>query len=375
MRAFPLVHRLLAAFLAFALTLVVPPATARASIGEPAPSATEIPAGTDATVAVLPLEVRGEVSDADRALLERNLVEGLTRGAFRVVTPQDVAAAVGETGPCKEAACIQEAAKKTHATHVVTGIVVVEDRDYHVELALHDGASGARIVRTEEGCEICGIADAGELVATAAATLRTKLEALARGPSRVSIVSEPTDAVVTIDGEIAGTTPLERELVPGKHVIRISKEGHISVEREVTLVEGAQESLRFTLEKVPSRLPKRPWGYASLAVGIAALGTGIFFTALHDRPYKIGNNCQGQDVDRRGNCRFLWDTKWYGMAGVLAGAALVTLGIAVLLNTAGAKGRRGKDRKGRRSKKKAKRSAYRPDVGIGLGSLTVRGRF
>ncbi len=375
--AVPLAHRLLAVVTAFLLVFASSPsARALAPTGEtspvPASKAAANPAGRDAATAVLSPSVEGEMSEADRAIIVEKLLSGLARGAFHVVPPDEVAAKLGRSASCTDAACIKKVARATGVSHVVAATVSVADRVYRVSLSLYDGKTGDRLARTEEGCEICGIADAGELVATAAATLRTKLEALARGPARLSIASEPKGATVSIDGEVVGTTPLDRELVPGKHIVRLTAEGYVSVEREITLVEGVAENLRITLEKVPSRLPKRPWGYASLAIGIAALGTGVFFTALHDRPYKIGGNCKGGDVDARGNCRYLWDTKWYGMAGVLAGAALVTLGIAVLLNTAGAKKRR-KKKKSRRHDKKA--AAFRPVFGIGPGSVSVRGRF
>src|SRR5690606_25108494 len=81
------------------------------------------------------------------------------------------------------------------------------------------------------------------------------------------------------------------------------------------------------------RLPKRPWGWASLGVGILAIGGGVGMTALHDQPYRLGANCTGPKVDRDGDCEFLHDTKWIGTGLALAGGALVTLGIAVLLTT------------------------------------------
>ncbi len=375
--AVPLPHRLLAVATAFLLAFASsPPARGLAPAGKaPRPSdskASPSPTRRDAATAVLSPSVEGEMSEADRAIIVEKLLAGLARGAFHVVPPDEVAVKLGRNASCTDAACIKKVARATGVTHVVAAKVAVADRDYHVSLSLYDGKTGDRMAHTEEGCEICGIADAGELVATAAATLRTKLEALARGPARLSIASEPKGATVSIDGEIVGTTPLDRELIPGKHLVRLTAENYVSVEREITLVEGVAENLRITLEKVPSRLPKRPWGYASLAVGIAALGTGVFFTALHDRPYKIGGNCKGGDVDARGNCRYLWDTKWYGMAGVLAGAALVTLGIAVLINTAGAKKRRARKKNRRRGKKAA---ARRPVFGVGPGSVSVRGRF
>jgi hypothetical protein len=160
--------------------------------------------------------------------------------------------------------------------------------------------------------------------------------------------------------------------VPGKRVIRVTKEGYIAIEREVTFVEGVHEQLSFTLEKVPSRLPGRTWGWVSLSIGIVGLGAGIAFTTLHDRQYRLRGNCTGDNIDSEDNCRFLYNTKWYGLAGTLAGAALVTLGIAILLNTTSMKkGKTEKDRGGRRSKKKKARAGLE----IGPGSISIRGRF
>ncbi len=344
------------------------PASAWAEPPAPAASAPAPSAEREARAAILPLATDGEINEADREQLTRELVDGLERGNFGIVPPDQVQQALGDARTCDTPKCAAKLTQATQATHLVRAKVTLRDRDYTVEVALVDGPSGQVLARTSEGCEICGIADAGNLVATAAATLRTKLDALARGPSQLAVVSEPADALVSIDGEVVGATPLERPMVPGKHVIRITKEGYISLEREVTLVEGVQESLRFELEKTPSRLPKRPWGWAMLGVGLAGMGTGVAFIALHDRPYDFGGNCTGANVDANGECRYLWDTKWYGMAGVLAGTALATLGVAILLNTSGKKGRRGKGKKA-----KAKRKHTR--VGVGPGSVTVQGRF
>src|SRR5690606_31464176 len=105
-----------------------------------------------------------------------------------------------------------------------------------------DGRSGQPVARSQQSCEICGIADAGALLQTAAATLRTKLDALTQSPASLSIASSPGGAMVTVDGEVVGTTPLERQVLTGKHVLRVSKDGYITVEREVTFVEGIAET-------------------------------------------------------------------------------------------------------------------------------------
>lgn len=335
------------------------------------------PGDTAATVAVLPLQVEGELSDADKQSLTVELVDGLRRGSFAVVEPEAVLAASSKADGCNKPKCLSSVAGDTGATHVLRARVIVVDRDYSVEVELFAGGSGDSLAKTDEACEICGIVDAGNLMASAAATLRTKLDALAKGPSSLSITSEPSGAEVLLDGEIIGVTPLERPVVPGKAVVRVSKEGFIGIEREVDLVEGVAETLSFELEKVPSRLPSRPWGWVSLGAGVAALAGATTFAVLgaSERPYKLGGKCakppgqkaNGPLEDAEGNCQFIWNTEWHALGLGLAGGALVTLGVAVLLNSRARK-------KGSKTKLEARRSR-RPKFGVGPGSVTLQGRF
>jgi hypothetical protein len=320
--------------------------------------------------AIIPLSIEGELSDADRATLTEQLVNGLQRGNFEIVTPDAVQAEKADAVECDKPKCFEQIADATDATHVVRAKVIVRDRDYDVQIELFDGKTGTSLAKTSEGCEICGIADAADLVGSGAATLRTKLDALAKGPSMLTLTSAPEGAEVRVDGEIVGVTPLERPVVPGKRVLRVSKEGFIAVEREVTFVEGVSEQLSFELDKVPSRLPSRPWGWVSLSLGVASVGTAIAFAVLggKDPPvaYEVGGSCRGMNVDADGDCRRVWNTEWHVLGFGLAGAALTTLGIAILLNT------RAKPKGERRAKKNKKASAQ---VGVGPGSFTVRGRF
>lgn len=330
-----------------------------------------------ATAAILPLAVQGEMPEADRDRLSAELVEGLQRGDFGVVTPAEVSSAVSDAETCATTECYQRVAAATSATHVVRGVVTLKDRDYAVRVELLDGETGAPVATTGESCEICGVVDAGNMLATAAATLQTKLDALAQGPATLGVVSTPPGAQIAIDGELLGTTPFSGPVLPGKHVMRISQEGYITVEREVTFVEGVDEQLKFELEKVPSRLPPRPWGWVSLGVGAAGLGTAVALAVLDDRSIKTGDRCDGDNVDDQGNCRQLFDLDFIVLGTAVAGAALTTLGIAILINSSGGKkvkketgasgetARRGRTRKRRR----------RPQFGVGAGSVIIRGRF
>jgi TolB-like protein len=324
-----------------------------------APPSSEVSEAAPKT-AILPLVVEGELPDTDRTTLSEQLVGGLQRGSFEIVTPDQVVAAVGD-GDCSKPNCMQKIAEKTGATHIVRAIVEVVDRDYTVRVELYDGSDGTKIVSASDGCEICGVVDVGGLIETQAATLRTKLDALASGPASIVVTSNPEGAEVTLDGEPYGVTPLDKPIVPGDHVIRVTKEGFIAVQEKRTFVEGARESLNYELEKVPNRLPKRPWGWASLGIGIGAVGGGVALTFLHDRPYKLGANCTGADVDLDGHCRFLFNTKWYGMALSLAGGALVTLGVAVLITTS------------KNQRKKAKvEAAVQKHLQLGPGGVGIR---
>lgn len=334
-------------------------AIAHAPIVSAAPPSSAESSDVAPKTAILPVVIEGELPETDRETLTNQLVDGLQRGSFEIVTPDQVVAAFGKDD-CSKPNCMQKIAAQTGATHIVRAIVTVVDRDYTVRVELYDGSDGTKIVSATDGCEICGVADVGGLIETQAATLRTKLDALASGPASIVVSSDPEGAEVTLDGEPFGTTPLEKPVIPGDHVIRVSKDGYIAVQEKRTFVEGARESLNYELEKVPNRLPKRPWGWASLGIGIAAIGGGVGLTFLHDRAYTLKGRCTGENIDADGDCRYLHNTKWYGMGLSLAGGALVTLGVAVLITTA----------KGTR--KKAKVEAAVQHLQVGPGGVGIR---
>jgi hypothetical protein len=337
-------------------------------------------------LAILPLKVDGNLSESDQAELIKAMIGGLERGGFAVTPPEQVLAADSNAAACDNAGCIKSIAAKTGSAYVVRTVVGVKDRDYTIRVELL-GADGARLAETADGCEICGVVDASGLIDSAAATLRLKLDALAKGPAAVSLTSNPKGAIVTIDGQIAGTTPLNRPVVPGKHLIRVDLDGYISIERQVTFVEGVNEDLAFSLEKLPSRLPGRRWGFVSLGFGIAALGGAVAFGALDDKPFKVGGACDdaymegdgtgdynyigdgNQSITGRPECAKLWRTEPISIPLAIVGGALLTLGVAILVNS-----RKKTDRAGNKEKPVAERRS-RPRVGVGLGSISLSGKF
>lgn len=334
----------------------------------------EAPAAKEATkAAILPLGVEGdEMPEADRDQLTERLVEGLRRGDFDVIAPDDVLSAAPDAASCRDAACYTAIAQATGATHVVRTAVNAQDRDYEVEVLLVSGTDGVQVAASADSCQICGVTEVGDLIDAAAATLRTKLDTLSQGPARLVVTSTPPGARVSIDGELKGTTPFDEQVLAGEHLLRISLEGYIAVEREVNFVEGIEETQGFELEKVPSRLPARPWGWVSLGVGIAGIGAAATFVALDDRKFQLGDACSEDKQDAQGDCPRLWDLDWIMFGTAIAGAGLATLGVAILLNSAG---RRGKDKVKVEAGEPTSARSRRPRFSIGPGSVGVRGRF
>ena len=350
--------------------------------GASAPAMLAPAAGQGPKLAILPVTVEGGISESDQAELTRALTAGLERGSFQIVGPEQVLAADAKAGDCNNAVCYQNIAARTGAAYVVRAVVSVKDRDYTVKVELVAGADGRRLAATQDGCEICGVVDAAGLIDSAAATLRLKLDALSKGPAALKMTSNPKGAIVTIDGEVVGQTPIERPVVPGKHLIRVSEEGYISIEREVTFVEGVNEDLTFNLEKLPSRLPGKRFGYVSLGFGVAAIAGAVAFGILDDEQYYLGGKCskpymgdpdgdfnqipEGESITRAKECQFLWQTEPFSIPLAVAGGALLTLGVVILVNA-----------RQKTQKEKGRATAQRrmPRFGVGPGSVSVSGRF
>ena len=344
-----------------------PPLDPTATADTQPASPVTVAAGTLRAV-VVPPTVPAELPDEDRALFEERLLRGLDRGGFELVTPAQLRDAGFDPSSCAGNTCAGALGSKYNATHVVFSTVRVEDRDYSVMVELADvSEAGEVIASSTQSCEICGSLDAAGLIETAAAVLRTKLDALAVGPTMLIATSTPEGAIVKIDGEVVGVTPLERAVPSGKHLLRVEADGYISLEREVTFVEGAQESLDLSLEPLPSRLPPARWGWASVASGLVLLGGGGALAWLDRRPQTFRCSEIEGTKDRLGNCKYLWNTRWYAAGSLATGGALLSLGVIILVEA-----------RTRSSAARAQawhRNPRRPRLGVSPRGLSLSGRF
>lgn len=310
--------------LALSLTLAGAPA------GHAAQSA--IPMSSDTQrLAVLPLRVDGQVDEGTRARWAASLRDGLGRGAAELV--DDAAVAPLVDGSCEKQSCYDKVREGSGATHIVRATVVNKNRDYLLKIDLIDAKSGT-VVSLEDRCEICGSEEVGKSLDSQGALLQTRLAAQGKGPAVLFLETAPSGAIVFIDGEAVGTTPLERPVLEGTHKLRISLNGYVAEERELTFVNGVREDLKLPLQRVPGNPRTRALGAAGLATGVVGLVAGVVLVALDDKEYKA--NCEGENKDFMNRCRYVYATAPLGAVLIGAGAILGTLGAVALHRHRGA---------------------------------------
>lgn len=295
-------------------------------------------AASEATIAVAPLQIDGELSEEAVAKLEQQLLAGLERGGVGVVPPADVQ--VGDASlPCGDSVgCIVKLAKANGASHVLQVRITKSGRDYALEMVLSSGGDGSTQAKTQQDCEICGLQELGGLIGDQAAALQPKLEAV---PGTLIVESSPSGATVKVDGKLVGVTPIVEPVSEGEHIITIAKPGYLERERKVTVVAGSEENLSIGLQPVPAPVVEEPKGpdgtvmrsvgWASLGVGLAAAGTGVALVLIDEQP--VSGRCTPENIDANGVCRFRHNTLGSGIgllagggAALVAGAVLVGLG-------------------------------------------------
>lgn len=97
--------------------------------------------------------------------------------------------------------------------------------------------------------------------------------------ARVKITSEPSGAMVTLDGAPIGETPLTHELPPGAHELAFSLDGHVP-QRAAIEAKGGEEmtvAIAMPLEQDPYR-PAKITGWSILGAGVATTGLATILT-------------------------------------------------------------------------------------------------
>ncbi|HWB82024.1 MAG TPA: PEGA domain-containing protein [Nannocystaceae bacterium] len=276
-------------------------------------------------IVVLAPQLDGDVSAGAAAEVDGALRDGLSRGDVEVVS-SDIPGA-----SCADAECRRAAASDARAAAVIAVRVAAVRRDYDVTLTLIDGASGEEVARVERRCELCGVAELGEHVDGQAAALLSRLQSPQAAPATLAVSSTPSGALVRLDDAVVGETPIERRVELGTHVLRLSLRGYVDELRRFEALAGVREAIAIDMVPLPNsdeRRRLRAGGFVSLALGTAAIATGLTLVVLHDRPNQT--MCRGKNVDDDGDCKFLYATKIPGAIVTSVGVAALVAGITML---------------------------------------------
>jgi hypothetical protein len=295
-------------------------------------------AGPRQRVAVAHVDFEGNVSEAARDLFESRVVEGLAAAQFEVFSSAAVSQKLAANGQrlanCRDGGCYPALARVLGVNYLVAARVSESSKNYEIRLEIINGRTGGVIGTNRERCEICGVDEAGEKMALAATALRARLEALVTAPARFIIRSRPAGVGITVDGEPAGRTPIDRELAGGPHKLELAAPGYDRLDRTVTVVAGVDETIDLELVPIPMKFPFRKAGWAALVVGVAAVAAGIW--AVTTDGNQISCTDAMQDVNRQ--CPKIRDNRALGAALIGGGAAAATLGGAWIYISGGVSG-------------------------------------
>jgi hypothetical protein len=197
-------------------------------------------------------------------------------------------------------------------------------------------------------------------------TLRAKLAELeaklqSRGIQQVTVLSDPSGAILSIDDQPSGLTPFDVELKPGRHRYRLTSTGHEATEGSFDLRADRALDVRVTLTATataqsaaekptapptpppsPSGLPPAAdapgtfaaigtWTWVSLGSGVALLGGSLAFEwRRRELEDTLGSSAQ-VDYQKRYDAMATQQTGSRIFAG-LGAAALLTGGVLAVLD-------------------------------------------
>lgn len=175
--------------------------------------------------------------------------------------------------------------KRAKASSVVYAKVDLkpDTPDRTVTLTAYWFDKGREPIAERRFCERCTDvtfrSTADELMTAISATL-------AKEGGKVKVASTPAGARVFIDGSPIGVTPLEYDLRPGRHEVRLSSTGYKDASREVDVRRGETTQVDLLL---PSYASRNFFPAILLASGGAMLATGLVLFAIdEDEPDPVG---------------------------------------------------------------------------------------
>ena len=306
--------------LALLLAGLAPWLPARAQEGAPRPK-----------IAVLVLQVGEAEADLADNLTEVLVAELARQGGFEITGKEEFRSKLGVAGEQGASACLEQPAclgrvgTALGVSKVAAGTIGRRGADYAFNLNLIDIAT-ARVENRVFKLVAGGVGGLFKtLQDSARQLLRPKVE-----PGALKLTTPgASGARVYVDDAFVGTTPVRTaSLEPGKHRVRVERDGHHGWARALEIPAGTTLDLDLSLSELP---PRRVWptyaAWITLGAAVVSGATGIFFGVLsQESPSGSTRVDVLDDVDRKQN-QALVANVLFGAAGacVLASAAIFVL--------------------------------------------------
>ena len=195
---------------------------------------------------------------------------------------------------CETPTCRIAIADATGARYLMRGSVETMGRSYRVHLEMIDGTTGTVIGVREDKCEICTENEAYQTASMTASTLKS--EVVKRPPIKLDGQDEHKIATTDL------IYPPGKGTTPGTSIV-------------------ATGGTPSGDEPAPPRM--RPWGWALIGAGAAAVATGIVLVTVQHH-----GTC---GLDDPYLCKDRYKTKGGGIASISGGALGIVLGTTLLV--------------------------------------------
>ncbi len=182
----------------------------------------------DVRVAVAALDAPPELTFTGKSAADAFAQAAAKVSGWSVLDPAKVEAALGRDGTLAlvrcgdDARCLAERARKLEVDRVVGGSLRRQGETYRVALVHADAKTGERLGGMEREIPIASRRLQKDVAAAAGPLLAGEKDAT--GVLRV--VTDAPGAIVTIDDEDAGTTPVARVVKPGRHKVKVARAGY-----------------------------------------------------------------------------------------------------------------------------------------------------
>lgn len=151
-------------------------------------------------------------------------------------------------------------------------------------VALGAGTEAKILLRADPGLHVILLSKHGfsDIVHRASWAPRTKAKlalSLDRLPGRIAVTSAPASGVVTLDGLDVGEAPVAVERGPGLHHVRVRRQGFLPYDVDLQLRAGEESNIDAKLQRESPSLLGRWWFWGGVAGVVAGAALVTYFVA------------------------------------------------------------------------------------------------